>query len=63
MATFSEIYYTNGSLLNRCTQSVKYFIDPEARARRIVNISQRAEVDFCKSFWMLNEAGLFYYFI
>ncbi|XP_057329684.1 hormone-sensitive lipase [Microplitis mediator] len=58
MATFSEIYYTNGSLLNRCTQSVKYFIDPEARARRIVNISQRAEVDFCKSFWMLNEADI-----
>ncbi|KAH0533776.1 hormone-sensitive lipase isoform X1 [Cotesia glomerata] len=58
MATFSEIYYSNGSLLNRCTQSVKYFIDPEARARRVVNISQRAEVDFCKSFWMLNEADI-----
>ena len=33
-------------------------MDPELRARRIVNISQHASVDFCKSFWLLAETGL-----
>lgn len=32
-------------------------MDPELRARRIVNISQYADVDFCKSFWFLAESG------
>ena len=35
-------------------------MDPELRARRIVNISQHASVDFCKSFWLLSETGLYY---
>lgn len=62
MASFSEIYYGNGGLLARATNSVwtggKYLLDPELRARRIVNISQRASVDFCKSFWLLAETEL-----
>ncbi|XP_034950037.1 hormone-sensitive lipase [Chelonus insularis] len=58
MASFSEVYYKNGSLLGRCTNSVKYMVDPEARARRIVNISQRADIHFCKTFWLLNETEL-----
>ncbi|KAK0158168.1 hypothetical protein PV328_009204 [Microctonus aethiopoides] len=58
MASFSEIYYRNSSLLNRCTNSLKYVVDPELRARRIVNLSQRADVHFCKAFWNLNESYL-----
>ncbi|XP_069679565.1 hormone-sensitive lipase isoform X2 [Periplaneta americana] len=62
MASFSEIYYGNGGLLARATNSVwtggKYLLDPELRARRIVNISQHASVDFCKSFWLLTETEL-----
>lgn len=57
MASFSEIYYSNGTLLGRCANSVKYLLDPEARARRIVNVSQFADISFCKAFWFLNEAG------
>lgn len=57
MASFSEIYYTNNSLIGRCTNSLKYIVDPEARARRIVNISQRADVHFLKAFWLLNETN------
>lgn len=33
-------------------------MDPEQRAKRIVNISQNAEVDFCKAFWFLTESEL-----
>ncbi|XP_067012042.2 hormone-sensitive lipase isoform X2 [Anabrus simplex] len=62
MASFSEIYYGHGGMLSRATNSVwtggKYFMDPELRARRIVNISQHASVDFCKSFWLLAESEL-----
>lgn len=59
MAGFSEAYYNNGNLFSKATSSVfaggKYVMDPELRARRIVNISQSASVDFCKSFWSLSE--------
>ncbi|KDR22472.1 hormone-sensitive lipase isoform X2 [Zootermopsis nevadensis] len=62
MASFSEIYYGNGGLLARATSSVwtggKYLLDPELRARRIVNISKHASVDFCKSFWHLADTEL-----
>jgi len=57
MASFSEIYYSNGTLLGRCTNSVKYLLDPEARARRIVNIAQHADISFCQAFWFLSESG------
>lgn len=58
MATFSEAFYANGTLLARCANSVKYILDPEVRARRIVDISQRADISFCQAFWFLNEADL-----
>ncbi|KAK7865290.1 hypothetical protein R5R35_012585 [Gryllus longicercus] len=62
MASFSEIYYGNGGIFSKATNSVwtggKYLLDPELRARRIVNISQHAQVDFCKSFWLLAESEL-----
>lgn len=57
MATFSEAFYSNGTLLARCANSVKYMLDPEIRARRIVDVSQRADISFCQAFWFLNEAG------
>ncbi|XP_012267079.2 hormone-sensitive lipase isoform X2 [Athalia rosae] len=59
MASFSEIYFSNGTMIGRCANLLKYLVDPEARARRIVNISQQADVDFCKNFWLLNESDLF----
>lgn len=57
MATFSEAFYANGTLLARCANSVKYMLDPEIRARRIVDVSQRADISFCQAFWFLNETG------
>jgi hormone-sensitive lipase len=52
MAGFSESYYSENGSFTKATSSMyasgKYFLDPELRARRIVNISQSASVDFCK---------------
>jgi hormone-sensitive lipase len=65
MASYSEAYYNSGSLLSKATNSVvtgsKYLLDPELRARRIVNIAQYSNVEFCKSFWQLTETGNFCY--
>lgn len=60
MAVFSEIYYNNNSVLERCVNCIKYFLDPETRARRIVNISQYADIYFIKSFWTLLEMKIFH---
>lgn len=64
MAGFSETFYAqdhDGALL-KTTRSVwtsgKYLLNPELRARRIVNLSQNAKIDFCKSFWFLAESEL-----
>lgn len=38
--------------------STRYFTDPEEKAKRIVNISQNADIDFCKAFWFLSEGEL-----
>ena len=64
MAGFSESYYSqddDGPFV-KTTRSVwtsgKYFLNPELRARRIVNISQNAKIDFCKAFWFLAESEL-----
>lgn len=57
MVSYSEIYYNNDTILGRCTNSIKYFLDPEARARRIVNISRYADISFAQAFWFLNELG------
>lgn len=52
MAGFSEAYYKEGTTFTKTTASMwtsgKYYWNPELRARRIVNISQNAEIEFCK---------------
>ncbi|XP_062134093.1 hormone-sensitive lipase isoform X2 [Drosophila sulfurigaster albostrigata] len=66
MASYSETYYSqsdnSSSTLLKTTRSLwssgKYLMNPELRARRIVNISQNAKIDFCKSFWFLAESEL-----
>ncbi|EEB14239.1 Hormone-sensitive lipase, putative [Pediculus humanus corporis] len=61
MASFSEIYYNFGGFSAKALSlfsGSKFLIDPELRAQRIVNISQNASIDFCKSFWFLTESEL-----
>ncbi|KOB68682.1 putative hormone-sensitive lipase, partial [Operophtera brumata] len=49
MAGFSEAYYCHGNLISSMWTGGQYLIDPEMRARRIVNISQSASIEFCKA--------------
>ncbi|XP_061376841.1 hormone-sensitive lipase isoform X2 [Danaus plexippus] len=58
MAGFSEAYYSHGNLISSMWTGGQYLIDPEMRARRIVNISQSASVEFCKAFWFLAESEI-----
>lgn len=55
MASYSECYYSKNGKFIKATNSMftsgKYFFDPELRARRIVNLSHNASVDFCKVSW------------
>lgn len=64
LAGFSEAYYRDGNRIAKATSSMwtggKYYWNPELRARRIVNLSQNAGIDFCKSFWSLTESELMY---
>ncbi|XP_037293343.1 hormone-sensitive lipase isoform X2 [Manduca sexta] len=58
MAGFSEAYYCQGNLISSVWTGGQYLIDPEMRARRIVNISQSASIEFCKAFWFLAESEI-----
>lgn len=62
MAGYSDYYFSNSSELLRVAKGVfkgtQYTLDAEQRARKIVEASQNANVDFCKSFWFLAESDL-----
>ena len=54
MATFSEAYYSGGNQFIRATKMVagsKFYLDPELCARRIVNCTHNADIEFCKVEW------------
>lgn len=61
MAGFSEAYFSHSHIINSVWAGGRFMIDPELRARRIVNISQYADVEFCKAFWFLSESGKYQY--
>ncbi|XP_014288475.1 hormone-sensitive lipase [Halyomorpha halys] len=58
MATFSEVYYSDGFIIDPLLRGSKYWVDPEVRAKRIVNIAKYASVDFCKNYWFLGEVEI-----
>ncbi|KAL1138731.1 hypothetical protein AAG570_008793 [Ranatra chinensis] len=58
MASFSEVYYGGNRIMDSLWNGGKYLIDTELRAKRIVNISQYASAEFCKTFWFLGEMEL-----
>ncbi|XP_045480729.1 hormone-sensitive lipase [Harmonia axyridis] len=62
MAIFSEAYYSQGSFISKATNSffstTKFISDPELVAKRVVNISTKADVEFCKAFWFLSESEI-----
>lgn len=62
MASYSDYYFSSSPHVWRVAKSLfmgtQYTFDAEHRARRIVNASQYATVDFIKSFWFLAESDL-----
>ncbi|KAK4886221.1 hypothetical protein RN001_002492 [Aquatica leii] len=62
MVIFSEAFYSQGSILTKAKNSVtttaKYLMDPEERAKRMINIFHYTNLDFLKSFWFLAESEL-----
>lgn len=62
MAGFSEGFYSDRGKIAKTTSSMwtsgKFLLDPELRARRIVNLSQNSDVHFCKAFWFLAESEM-----
>lgn len=62
MAGYSDYYFSTSEpvwkVANSLYMMTKYSYNTEHRAKRIVNVSQFATVDFCKSFWFLAESDL-----
>lgn len=42
--------------LSSVIHSGKYLVDPELRAKRIVELTQHVSMPFCKSFWSITES-------
>ena len=60
MCMYSHYFYNTGSTFRRWATASVFFRrvlgDPEYRAKRIVNISRYADIDFCKGFWSQQES-------
>ena len=60
MASFAESYFNHKSNLTALAtmsflNSGKYTVNPELRAKMIVDATQKTNMDFCKAFWNLTE--------
>ncbi|XP_027226180.2 hormone-sensitive lipase isoform X2 [Penaeus vannamei] len=62
LSAFSEVYYADGSFIQRTKNTVmtggRYVVDAELRSRRIVDTVQYASVDFIKAFWSVAETDI-----
>lgn len=62
MCMYSHYFYNTGSSFRRWATASLFFRrimnDPDYRAKRIVNISRYADIDFCKAFWSQQEGEL-----
>lgn len=59
MACYGEGYQKSNHSLMRLANSVlscgKYLLNPEQRAKQVVNMTRTSDIYFCKSFWSLPE--------
>jgi len=60
MAAFAEGYHKHKmSSMTLATVSFmssgKYTVNPEMRAKQIVKVTQKTNMEFCKAFWSLTE--------
>lgn len=60
MASFAEGYHRHKQSSMACAtvsflNSGKYTVNPEMRAKMIVDVTQKTNMEFCKAFWSLTE--------
>ena len=59
LAAYGDGYVRHKDMLSRAVSSVihspKYIVNPDLRAKRIAELSQGVNIDFCKAFWSLTE--------
>lgn len=59
MAAYGDGYKQHNHSFTRALSSMlhsgKYMVNPELRAQRITELTQSANIDFCKAFWSLTE--------
>ena len=59
MSSYGDGYIRHTGSLSRAVSSLlysgKYIIDPELRAKRLTELTQRVDINFCKAFWSLTE--------
>lgn len=59
MAAYGDGYHQHNHSISRALSSMlhsgKYMINPELRAQRINELTQDANIDFCKAFWSLTD--------
>lgn len=59
MAAYGDGYKRHNHSFARALSSMihsgKYVIDPELRAKRITELTQKEDIEFCKAFWSLTE--------
>lgn len=59
MAAYGDGYKQHNHSFTRALSSMlnsgKYMVNPELRAQRITELTQNANIDFCKAFWSVTE--------
>ncbi|XP_033099091.1 hormone-sensitive lipase-like [Anneissia japonica] len=62
MASFSEGYHRYDGVIGRTATALyhsgKYMLNPEQRAKRIVEMTNKSDISFCKAFWSITEASV-----
>lgn len=57
LATYSVSWETGSGAIGSILGSSRFFVSPELRAKRIVEVTKNADIYLCKGFWNLSEAN------
>ncbi|XP_038065915.1 hormone-sensitive lipase-like [Patiria miniata] len=62
LASYSEGYHKHEGTFSRAAASIfhgsRYLTNPEARAKQIVNVTNKSDIKFCKAFWSITEGDV-----
>ncbi|XP_022108373.1 hormone-sensitive lipase-like [Acanthaster planci] len=62
LASYSEGYHKHEGTFSRAASSIfhgsRYLTNPEARAKQIVNVTNKSDIKFCKAFWSITEGDV-----